>query len=197
VSLPQNGDDFRAECRARLVHDDVHRLIQRQRFAILPVRRYCVQAINHREYAGAHRDGFTFEAIRISRAVPLFVARANYGSDWILELNPFQNLRAHHGMDLHLLEFFRGEFAGLGNYTFRNGKLANIVQHGRRLQWFHFEVGELQLFCDFGSVDMHTLQMIVHGLILRIDDQREASMVRRCSAAMSCACSFSFCRRPR
>ena len=40
----------------------------------------------------------------------------------------FQDLRAHNGMDLHLLELFGGQLAGFRNDVLGNGQLADVVQ---------------------------------------------------------------------
>ena len=56
----------------------------------------------------------------------------------------------------------------------RHRQLADIVQHGGGLQRFHFQVGEIQFFGDFGGVDLDALQMIVSGLVLGVDGHGES-----------------------
>ena len=58
----------------------------------------------------------------------------------IRKLNPLQNFRSNDRMDLHLLEFFRSQPAGLGNNVFRHGQLADIVKNGGGLNRFQFQV---------------------------------------------------------
>ena len=43
------------------------------------------------------------------------------------ELHALQNLGANNGVDLHLLEFFRRQFSGLGDDVLRYGQLANVM----------------------------------------------------------------------
>ena len=102
------------------------------------------------------------------------MVRADDGSDRIRELNALQNLRAHHGMNLHLLEFFRGELAGLGDDVFRHGELADIVQQGGGAQRFHFLFGEAQFFGDFDGINAHALQVIVRSVVLGFDGQGQS-----------------------
>ncbi len=116
------------ETGSRFGNNFLHRLVERQRAAILAVRRQRGQAIHRRENSRSNRNIFTLQTIRITRAVPFFMMRAHNGSHRVREAHALQNLRAHHRVDLHLLELFPCQFAGLRDDMFRNRELSDIVQ---------------------------------------------------------------------
>jgi hypothetical protein len=74
-------------------------------------------------------------------------------------------------MDLHFLELFRSQLSRLGNDIFRDRQLADIVQQRRGFKGLLLAGAEMQLFADFGGIDLHAPQVIVGGVVLSVDGQ--------------------------
>ena len=197
IAPPQNIDNHRIEALARFGDDDLHGLIERQRPAVLPVGSQRIQAIHHRENARADRNLFTRKAERIARSIPFFVVRADDRNHRIGEFDLFQNFRPHQRMDLHLLEFFRRQPAGLGNDVLGHRQFADIVQQRRRLQSVQFLLAQTDFLADLGGINPHALQMIGVVASLASIASASASMVRRWSPAISSTCVLSFSSRSR
>ena len=125
------------------------------------------------ENARADRNLFALEPVRIAGAVPLFVMAAHDRRHRIGELHALQNLGAHHRVDLHLLELFRRQAPGLGDDVLGHRQLADVVQQRRGSQGFQVVRSQVQFFADLDGVDLHALQMVVRGVILGFDGQRQ------------------------
>src|SRR5947209_3938916 len=91
VMLLEHRDYGRVKAGTGFHLDMLHRIFERNRTAILPVGRQCIEAINGRENARAHGNLFATQAIGISAAVPLLVVRANDRNHGIRELHAFEN----------------------------------------------------------------------------------------------------------
>ncbi len=72
-----------------------------------------------------------------------------------------------------MLEFFRRQLAGLGNDVFGHRDLTDVVQQRRGAQRFHLRLAEAQFFGDLDGVSFDALQMIVRGLVLGFDGDRQ------------------------
>jgi hypothetical protein len=84
-----------------------------------------------------------------------------------------QNLGAHHGMDLHFFKFVGRQLAGFGNNGFRNRQLSDVVEQRRRPQCVQLRFGKAQVLSDFERVELNALQVIVRGVILGVDGERQ------------------------
>ena len=87
--------------------------LDQQRPAVLAIRCQRIQTIHRGENTRPDGNIFARQPERITCAIPLFVVCADDRHNRIREFDFFQNLRAHQRMDLHLLEFFRRQLAGL------------------------------------------------------------------------------------
>ena len=87
----------------------------------------------------------------------------------IRKSHSLQNFSPDHGVDLHLLEFFRRQSSGFGNDVLRHREFANVVQQRGSVEGFHFSGSYGQLFCHFDGIDSHSLQVVVGGVILGFD----------------------------
>ena len=74
-------------------------------------------------------------------------------------------------MDLHLLELFRGQLAGLGDNVLGNGQFADIMQQSRGAQRFNLLVIDFELLGNLNRVDADALQVIVRVMVFRLDGQ--------------------------
>ena len=114
-----------------------------------------------------------FNPMWIAGAIPLFVMGAHDGHNRIGKAHAFQNLGADEGMNLHLLEFFGRKTAGLRDDVFGYSKLSDVVQQRCRVQSFEFRTGHAQFLCHFDGIDAHALQVLVGGVVLRFNRQRQ------------------------
>ena len=96
--------------------------------AIGAIRCHCIEAVETARNPCPDRYLFALQPVRIPASIPGFMMRSHDGHDRIGKRYPFENLRAHHRMDLHLFEFVVGELAGLVDDVFRYGELADVVQ---------------------------------------------------------------------
>ena len=101
------------------------------------------------------------------------MVRANDGRDRIGERDALQDFGAHQRVDLHLLEFFRGQAPGLVDDVFGNRQLADVVQQRSRAQRFDFGFGKSQFLRDLNREYAHALQVLVRGVVLGFDGQRK------------------------
>ena len=97
------------------------------------------------------------------------MVRAHDGDDWIGKSHSFQNLGAHQGVDLHLLELFGTEASRLGDDVLGHSEFANVMQQGRGMQGLEFRPVNAQMLGNFDGIDAHALQMFVGGVILGLD----------------------------
>ncbi len=74
-------------------------------------------------------------------------------------------------MDLHLVEFFRRQAAGLGNDMLGHREFADIVQYGRGLQGLFLFARQTEFTGKFPRIDLHPRQVIVSGVVLGFDRQ--------------------------
>ena len=81
--------------------------------------------------------------------------RPHNRSHRIRKRRPLQNLRAHHRVDLHLLEFFLSQTARLGYNVPGHCQLSYIVQQRRRLEGLQFVPGQSQLLAHFDRINAH------------------------------------------
>ncbi len=132
IAAPQEFHDPRIEALAGLGHYVLHGFIQRQRAAVLAVRGEGVQAIDGSQNPGAQGDFVALQPGRIPCSVPFFMMRAHDRRYRVRELYALQNLRPHHRVNLHLLEFLRRQAAGFGDDVLRHGQFANVMQQGGR-----------------------------------------------------------------
>ena len=96
--------------------------------------------------------------------------------DWhdrIRETNALQNLGADQRMNLHLLEFFRREAAGLRDDVFRHGKFSDVVQQRGSVQRLKFRPNYTQFFGYFNGIDADALQVLVRRVIFGFNRQRQ------------------------
>ena len=82
-----------------------------------------------------------------------------------------QNLSPDHRVNFHLLEFFRGQAAGLRNNVLGNGQLANVMQQRRCLQGLHFRRFQAHVLGHLERIHPHPLQVIVRGMVFGFDRQ--------------------------
>ncbi len=171
IVLAEHLDHPRIERGSRLLLHHFHGLIERQRAPVLTVRSERIQAVDRGQNPGANGDLLALNAVRITAAIPFFVMRANDGNHRIGELHTFQNFGADDGMDLHLVELFRSQAAGLGNDVLRHREFADIVQDGSGLQSLFLFARKTEFARDFPRVDLHPRQVIVSGVVLGFDRQ--------------------------
>ena len=139
----------------------------------MPVGRHRVQKIHRRKNARPDRNLFALQPEGIARSVPLLVMRPDDRHHRIGKADPLQNLRPHQRVDLHLFKFFRRQAPGLRDDVFGHGQLADVVQQRRRVQSFHFARGHAQFLGHFDGVHPHPLQVVVRGVVLGFDGQRQ------------------------
>ncbi len=72
-------------------------------------------------------------------------------------------------MYLHLLEFFRSQFARLVDDVLGYCEFADVMQQCRRAQRFDLVRRQANFFGDFYRVCPHALQVRVRGVILGFD----------------------------
>ena len=130
-----------------------------------------IEAIDGRKDSRPDWDGFAFQAVRITRAVPFFVVGADNGHHGIRELDAIQYLRAHDRVNFHFLELFRGEAPRLRENVLGHGELANVVEHRGGANGVQMVRVQAKLLGNLDRVDLHSPQMIVSGVILRFDCQ--------------------------
>ena len=128
IVLLQFGDYYRIEAGACFHLYVPHGFIQRQRAAILTIGCERVQAIHCSQNAGSDRNLFSTQAEGISTTVPLFVVSAHDRNYRIRELHALQNLCPNDRVNFHLLEFFRGQLAGLRDDVFGHRQFAYVVK---------------------------------------------------------------------
>ena len=153
--------------------DHFHGVFQRHRTPVLPVGGERIQAIHRRQNTRPDGNLFASEAVRVSRAVPLLVMGPHDRGHRIGEAHALQNLGSHDRVNLHLVELFRRQLAGLRDDVLRHRQLSDVVQQGGRLQSLQFGFGEIQRGSQFPRVDLDSLQMVVRGVILGLDRQRQ------------------------
>src|SRR5438445_1404664 len=102
------------------------------------------------------------------------MVRADNGNDRVWEVHLFENLRAHDGMDLHLLEFFGRELTGLRNDVLWYGQLADVVENGSGAQSFSFVFAEAKFAGKFDGIDANALEVVTGGLSLGLGGERES-----------------------
>ncbi len=169
----QHPYHVRIERLPRFFHQPRHRFGHRESPPVLPVRSHRVQEVDRRQNAGANRNLGPLQAHGIAGSVEFFVMGSDDGHNRVRELHPFQNFRAHGRVDLHLLELFGRQAAWFRNNLLGNRQLANVMQQGCGLQSIHLAGLDLELLAHFDGVDADSLQMIVRGLILGLDGQRQ------------------------
>ncbi len=151
-----------------------HGFVERQRPPVLAVRSERVQAIHRRQNARANRNAVALQPVRISSAIPALVMRPHDGSHRVGKAHALQNFGAHHRVDLHLLELFAGQLSGFRDDVLGHRQLSDVVQHRGRAQRFQLRFVQAQFLAHLHRVDLHALQMIVRGVILGLDGQRES-----------------------
>ncbi len=97
------------------------------------------------------------------------MVRAHDGHNGIRELDAIQYLRANDRVNLHFLELFRSEAAGLGENVLRYGELANVVEHRGGANGVQLVVIQAKLLGNLDRVNLDSAQMIVSGVILRFN----------------------------
>ena len=140
----------------------------------MPVGSQGVQKIDRGENACANRNLFALQAVGIAGAIPLFVVGPHDRHHRIREAHALQNLRPHHGVDFHLFEFFRRQPSRLRDDVLGHGEFADIVQQRRGLQRFHLRRSYAQFLGDFDGIDPHPLQVVMGGVVLGLDGQRQS-----------------------
>src|SRR5882762_6120461 len=81
-------------------------------------------------YARYQRDLFGLEAFRVTAAIPFFMVMANNVFDGVREVDPFEDVPADRGVNLHLCEFRLCQLAGFVEDVLRNSQLADVMQQG-------------------------------------------------------------------
>src|SRR5207237_1350242 len=151
----------------------LHHVLQRQSAPVLTVGSESIQVVDSRQDTCSYGNFCTLQSHRIAGAIPLLVVGADDGHDRVRKADAFQNLCPDQGVNLHLLELFGSEASGFGDNVLGDGKLANVVQQGGRVQGFQLGAANAQFLGDFDGVDAHTLQVIVRGLVLSFDRERQ------------------------
>ena len=123
----ENFNNRRIKRTPRFPADYFHRLFKRECPPVLAIARQRIQTIDDGNDSRADRDFFALQPVRIPVAIPLFMMAAHDGHHRIWELHGFENLRAHRGMDLHLLELLVREFARLVDDELRHSQFADVV----------------------------------------------------------------------
>ena len=102
----------RVEVLPAAVSDDFKTLIQRERRAIAPIRRDCVEYIRYGHYSGTEWDLLALQPLRISRSVPFLVVIPG-------------NLRGHFQILFvaHAAKTLLNDFRALGGVAFDLFKL--------------------------------------------------------------------------
>ena len=100
--------------------------------------------------------------------------RPHDGSNRVWEAHALQDFGAHHRMNLHLLEFFAGQLAGLRDDVLRHGEFADVVQQRGGAQRLQLRFVQAQFLAHFDRVHLHPLQMIVRGMVLGFNGQRQS-----------------------
>ena len=116
----------------------------------------------------------------------------------VREANALKNFRAHHGMDLHLLELFRSQPSGLRNDVFRYGQLADIMQQRRGVERLEFGTFYAQFLGYLNGIDANPLQVIVSSLVFGFDGQGKGlNRSEDAGSTISSTCRFSSSNLPR
>ena len=87
--------------------------------------------------------------------------------------DPLQDLRPHQRVDFHLFKFFRRQPSRLRDDVLGHGQLADVMQQRRGMQGFHFARAHTQFFGHFDGIHPHPLQVVVRGVVLGFDGQRQ------------------------
>ena len=174
VTALQNRDDSRIKTFSRILGHLGHGLFQRQSLPVLAVRGQSIEAIDCSQNASPNRNVLSGQSVRISATVPFFVMGAHDRHHWIRKVDLLQNLRADRGMDFHLVEFFRRQFAGLRNNVLWHRQLSDIVQDRCRAQCFRFVLAQTQFLREFHGVHPHPLQVFAGGFVFGFNGQRES-----------------------
>src|SRR5262249_43898799 len=69
--------------------------------------------------------------------------------------------------------FFRVTFSRLGNDVLGHRELADVVQNGGGAQGLGFVFGQAKILGQFHGVDTHPLQVLVGGMVLGFNRQRQ------------------------
>ncbi len=86
-------------------------------------------------------------------------------------------------MDFHLVELFASQLSGLRDDVLRNAELADVVKQSGGSQRLDFGGRQAKALAYFKGIDLDALEVIVRGMILRLDSERERfnrAQVQRC-----------------
>ncbi len=76
-------------------------------------------------------------------------------------------------MDFHFLEFLRRQLARLRENMLRYCQLSDIMQQRGRPQGIQFGFVQTHFFADLNGIVLHAAEMLVGGLVLGFNRQRE------------------------
>ena len=76
-------------------------------------------------------------------------------------------------MNADLVKFFRRQRARLGEDVLRYGELADVVQQRRGLDAADVVLGHAERAREANRVHLDAADMVVRGLILRVDGERQ------------------------
>ena len=99
---------------------------------------------------------------------------AHNGSHGVGKRHLLQNLRPHDGVNLHLLEFFGSEAAGLVDDVVGNRQFSNIVQKSGGPQGIQVLGAQFHILGDLDGIGAHTMQVGMGGVVLGVDGQRQS-----------------------
>src|ERR1035437_131762 len=173
IAQLEHLDDTRVETLPGQGLDLRHGLIHRQSAAVLAIGCQRVERVDCGQNAGSDRNLFSLEPKRITGAIPFLVVRFDDGHDGTREADAVQDLGADNGMDFHLLEFFGGHLAGFGEDVLRDRQLTDIVQQSGRSQPIQLQVGKVHIFSDLFDIGPDAPQVLVGGMVLRLDGERQ------------------------
>ncbi len=122
----------RVEALARLVHHFFHRFADGKSAPERTLRSQRVQTIHRRKNPRADGNLLAFQALRISRSIPLLMVRLHDGSHSRGEIHARQHFRAGHGMGFHFFPFLLRESSGLQQNMVGNSQLADVIDQASR-----------------------------------------------------------------
>ena len=174
VDLREHVDDHRVVHHAAALLDDLERGGVAEGRPVRPVGGQRVEAVDHRQDAGADRDLVAAQAARIADAVPVLVMGADDRHDRIRKLDRRQDVGADVDVRLHRLELVRCQLAGLVEDVLGNRQLAGVVEQRRRLDRLQRRrVGDAERPRQPHGVGLDAVDVVAGHVVLGFDGGRE------------------------
>src|SRR5579884_238867 len=130
----EHPDDLRIKLRSGMFSELLKGNLRMNSFPVGPVGGYRIKGVADRNDSGHRRDGPSFQCVRISLSVILFMMVEDAGNDRPERPYIFNDLRPDHGVTLHHLGLLRLQAVRLSQNTIFDSNLADIMKRGGELE---------------------------------------------------------------